>query len=211
MLTAMGGELTLPAKILIGFSNGLLYGLPVMLLGLAFFYIAIRYWRKKSVQGLLKIDTFMLKIPLVGNILRYVEICRVSNLLATLLGSGVNLTEAMRLTERSIHNAFFRQQYQEARGKINDGVALTVAFKRKNMSLFTDLALDILMVGESVGNIQDSFKEVYTLHNQELDERFNKLTNGITSCALGFAFFMVSILALGIVSSIMQFSSSVKI
>ena len=86
-----------------------------------------------------------------------------------------------------------------------------MAFKTKGMSLFTDLALDILMVGESVGNIQDSFKEVYYLHNQELDERFNKLTNGITSCALGFAFFMVSILALGIVSSIMQFSSSIKI
>lgn len=211
MLTAMGGELTLPAKILIGFSNGLLYGLPVVLLSLIVSYIAIGHWRKKSAQGLLKLDTFMLKIPLVGNILRYIEICRVSNLLATLLESGVNLTEAMRLTERSIHNAFFRQQYQEARGKINDGVALTVAFKRKSMSLFTDLALDILMVGESVGNIQSSFKEVYSLHNQELDERFNKLTNGITSCALGFAFFMVSILALGIVSSIMQFSSSVKI
>ena len=211
MLTSMGGGLTLPAKILIGFSNVLLYGLPIVFVGSAVFYLVIQQWCKKSAQGLLKVDTFLLKMPLLGSILRYVEICRVSNLLATLLGSGVNLTEAMRLTERSIKNTYFRQQYQEARGKINDGVALTMAFKTKGMSLFTDLALDILMVGESVGNIQDSFKEVYYLHNQELDERFNKLTNGITSCALGFAFFMVSILALGIVSSIMQFSTSIKI
>ena len=117
----------------------------------------------------------------------------------------------MRLTERSIHNLYFRQQYQEARGKINDGVALTTAFKTKGLSLFTELAMDILVVGENTGNMSSSFQEVYRLHNQDLDTKFNRLTGLITSSALGFAFFMVGVLALGIVSSVMQFSSSIKI
>ena len=210
MLTAMGGTMTLPARILIGFSNALLYGLPIVFFGTLFSFVAIKFWRKKSENGILKTDTWLLKLPIVNTIIRLSEICRVSNLLATLLGSGVNLTESMRLTERSIRNLYFRKQYQEARNKVNDGVAITNAFKAKKIPFFTDLALDILMVGETTGHMGDSFKEVYQLHNEELDTKFNRLTTGITSGALGFAFFMVGVLALGIVSSVMQFSSSIK-
>jgi type II secretory pathway component PulF len=211
MLTAMGGNMTLPARILIGCSNVLLYGMPVAIVSTLGLIFGIRQWRKRSEAGVFKTDVFLLKIPFIGSIIRYTEICRVSNLLSTLLGSGVNLTEAMRLTEHSIHNLYFRQQYQEARGKINDGVSLTNAFKVNGLSLFTELALDILVVGENTGTIASSFQEVYRLHNQDLDTKFNRLTTIITSGALGFAFLMVGVLALGIVSSVMQFSSSIKI
>lgn len=210
MLNAMGGSMTLPARVLIGFSNALLYGLPIAVVGTLVSVFSIKFWRKKSENGVLITDTLLLKIPVVGNIIRLSEICRVSNLLSTLLGSGVNLTESMRLTERSIRNLYFRRQYQEARSKVNDGVAITNAFKAKEIPFLTDLALDILMVGENTGNMGDSFKEVYTLHNEDLDVKFGRLTTAITSGALGFAFFMVGVLALGIVSSVMQFSSSIK-
>lgn len=210
MLNAMGGSMTLPARILIGFSNALLYGLPVAVVGTLVCAFSIKFWRKKSENGVLITDTCLLRIPVVNNIIRLSEICRVSNLLSTLLGSGVNLTESMRLTERSIRNLYFRRQYQEARNKVNDGVAITSAFKAQKIPFLTDLALDILMVGENTGNMGDSFKEVYALHNEELDAKFGRLTTAITSGALGFAFFMVGVLALGIVSSVMQFSSSIK-
>lgn len=210
MLTAMGGGLTLPARILVGFSNCLLFGTPLLLVLVIGGWSSLQWLRKHSESGLLKTDTLCLKIPIIGSLVQYVEICRTSNLLSTLLSSGVNLTEAMRLTEKAIRNTCLRKIYQEARGKINDGVALTVAFKNKKQPFFTDLALDILMVGENTGNMNDSFKEVYTLHNLELDNRFKKLTSFITSGALGFAFVLVGVLALGIVSSVMQFSSSIK-
>ena len=210
MLTAMGGHLTLPARILIGCSNVMLYGMPIGIVAAIAGVIFIRGSRK-SEAARVKTDGIALKLPVFGGILQYTEICRVSNLLATLLGSGVNLTESMRLTERAIRNSFLRNQFQEARKKINDGVALTNAFKTEKTPLFTDLALDVLMVGESTGNLKDSFKEVYKLHNAELDTRLGRLTKAITSGALGFAFFLVGILALGIVSSIMQFSSTIKL
>jgi type II secretory pathway component PulF len=211
MLTSLGGEMALPARILIGFSHGLLYGFPVIIVGLVVGYIAIRFWRKFSASGKFKTDSFILKLPVVNTLIRYVEICRVSNLLSTLLSSGVNLTEGMRLTEKVIGNVCLRKLYQEARNKINDGVAMSVAFKAKNIPFFTDLALDILTVGESTGNMHESLKEVYRLHNEELDAKFRFLTHAITSSALGFAFFLVGILALGIVSSVMQFSSSLNL
>ncbi|MDR1254956.1 MAG: type II secretion system F family protein [Puniceicoccales bacterium] len=211
MLTSLGGEMALPARILIGFSHALLYGFPVIVVGLVVGCITIRSWRKFSASGKFKTDSFILKLPVVNTLIRYVEICRVSNLLSTLLSSGVNLTEGMRLTEKVIGNICLRKLYQEARNKINDGVAMSVAFKAKSIPFFTDLALDILTVGESTGNMHESLKEVYRLHNEELDSKFRFLTHAITSSALGFAFFLVGILALGIVSSVMQFSSSLNL
>lgn len=211
MLTSMGGHLTLPARILIGFSNVLLYGIPLTLIGSGCIAWILRYVRKHSPQARQKTDRLLLAVPMLGTILQYTDLCRVSNLLATLLKSSVNLTEAMRLTERTIRNSFLRAQYQEARNKINDGAAITNAFQVKKAPLFTDLALDIIMVGENTGNLHESFQEVYNLHNQELDTRLHRLTTLITSGALGFAFFLVAILALGIVSSIMQFTNTIKL
>jgi type II secretory pathway component PulF len=211
MLKALGGEMSMPARLLISFSHELVYGLP---LGLILIFLGaglIKFWRKHSQVARLKLDRLLLYIPVLGSLVRYVEICRISNVLSTLLSSGVNLTEGMRLTEKAIHNLCLRQIYQEARSKINDGVALSVAFRSKTTPFFTDLAFDILMVGESTGNMHESLQEVYRLHNEELDSRLRLLTNCITSGALAFAFFLVGILALGIVSSVMQFSSSLKL
>lgn len=210
MLTALGGHLTLPARLLIGFSHSLVYGLPLMCVMVIVVWFSLIEWRKRSNHGHLRTDAWTLKFPFIGNLVRYVEICRVSNLMSTLLGSGVNLTEAMRLTEKAIHNLYLRQLFQEARSKINDGIALPIAFKSREIPFFTDLALDILTVGENTGNLHESLQEIYLLHNEEVDTRLRWLTNFITSFALGFAFFLVGVLALGIVSSIMQFSNSLK-
>ena len=74
MLTAMGGGLTLPAKILVGFSHFLLFGMPIFLVLAIGGWSALQWWRKHSEVGLLKTDTFCLKIPIIGNLVQLVEI-----------------------------------------------------------------------------------------------------------------------------------------
>ena len=116
----------------------------------------------------------------------------------------------------SIEGPFFFgsiETFQSKLAQVNKDIH-TIIIRLKHVP-FVDvsaiLAMDILVVGENTGNMSSSFQEVYRLHNQDLDTKFNRLTGLITSGALGFAFFMVGVLALGIVSSVMQFSSSIKI
>ncbi len=211
MLHALGGKMTLSARLLIGFSHWLIYGIPLLVTLAVAGWIFVIQWRTRSQNGRRRTDQWVLNLPFVGKILRYSEICRTSNLMGTLLSSGVNLTEAMRLTEKSIKNTYLRQFFLEARSKINDGVAFSAAFRKGKDIFFTDLALDILTVAESTGTMHHGLGEIYTLHNQELDENLRWMTNFITSFALGFAFFLVGVLALSIVSSVLQFSQSIKI
>jgi type II secretory pathway component PulF len=211
MLHALGGQMTLAARLLIQCSHGLIYGLPLFVVAAVVIAITISQWRKRTHVGRLTTDHWMLRIPFIGTIMRYSEICRTSNLMCTLLGSGVNLTDAMRLTEKSIKNIYLRQFFQDARSKIHDGVAFTIAFRKGQDLFFTELALDMLTASESTGDMHHGFSEIYALHNQELDEKMHFLTNAITTIALGFAFTLVGILALSIISSVLQFTKSIKL
>ena len=71
-----------------------------------------------------------------------------------------------------------------------------------------DLATDILSVGENTGNLTAGFKEITKFYRNELTKALKFLTNVMSSAALVFAFSLVALVALGIVTSIFQVSSN---
>jgi type II secretory pathway component PulF len=110
------------------------------------------------------------------------------------------------MTERSIQNTVVQSRFSAARMLINDGASFSNAFKHYHV--LPDLDLDLLSVGENTGNIAKSFREIYRNHSRELSEQFRLLTVLITTGALGCAFVLVAILALGIVSAVLNMSKS---
>lgn len=205
MMESMGGKMSLPARILVGSADAVIYVGPFVILFLIFAFIFIQRWRKKE-EGLKKTDAWLLKVPFLNVIVREAAYSQTANLLATLLDSGVNTTEAMRLTEKLVKNRILFESFQLSEKQINDGAAMSVAFSQNKF--FPDLAIDILAVGENTGNMVHSFKEIYNIYSKELENNLKRLTTFISSIALLFAFVLVTVLALSIVTSVLQFSSS---
>lgn len=205
MMQSMGGRMTISARILIGFADAVIYVGPFVLAFVIIGVIVIRQWRKKP-EGLRKTDEWLLRIPFIGTIVKEATYSQISNLLSTLLGSGVNTTEAMRLAEKIIQNRVLFERFQASEKQINDGAATSVAFRQNDF--FPDLAIDILAVGENTGDMVHCFKEIYSIYSKELEKNLQNLTTFISSIALLFAFVLVSILAMSIVTSILQFSNS---
>lgn len=205
MMSSMGGKMTLSARLLIGSADAVIYVGPVVAVILIIVTLVIRNWRKSD-EGLRKTDMWLLKIPFIGGLVGKAAYSQTANLLATLLESGVNTTEAMRLTEKLITNRVLFERFQASQKQINDGVAISSSFKQTEF--FPDLAIDILSVGENTGNMVHSFKEIYGIYSKELEADLKKLTTFISSAALLFAFVLVSILAMSIVTSVLQFSNS---
>ncbi len=205
MMASLGGNLSLSAKLLIGLSNFAFTEGPFILIALIILVISLKQWRRKP-AGRFTTDGWLLRIPYFKNIFINADICRVSNLIATLLESGVNTTETLRLTERSVKNTVLLDRFQTCRAQINDGASFSATF-RKN-ELFPPMALDILSVGENTGNLASSFREVYKMQSEELAAELKFVTSLVSSAALGFAFTLVTILTLGIVTSILQLSQS---
>ncbi len=205
MMKSMGGKMSLPAQLLIGLSEVAFKQGPFLILGLIVAVIVFFQWRKTP-NGRLRSDGWLLRLPLLGGIFSNADICRVANLHATLLGSGVNTTETMRLSERAIRNVVLQARFQSARILVNDGASFAVAFRRNRVLPDTDL--DILSVGENTGNLVRSFQEIHRTHSKEMEDQLKRMTVLLSTGALIFAFTLVGVLAAGIVLSILQLSQS---
>lgn len=207
MLDRLGAEMTWSARLLIDGSGLLIRFGPFALLAIGIIIVAIGQWRKTE-SGLQSSDRNLLRLPLMGKILLYSELFQTGNLVSTLLESGINTTETMRLTERTINNTELRKRFNTARNQVNEGLSIAQAFRRNQF--MPELALDILAVGEDTGNLSASMNEITKGFRDELTKRLGQLTNIVSSGALLFAFLLVALIAIGIVTSVFQVSKTLS-
>lgn len=208
MLERLGGEMTWSAQLLIDGSNWMLKLGPFLILGLVILFFGLGQW-KRTLIGKRTMDQWSLKIPLIGNIIYYSNLYQTGNLIATLLQSGINTTETFQLTEKTIENAHLKQQFSAAKGQINEGASLTQAFRLQKF--MPDVALDILSVGEDTGELAQSMANVTEGFKESLSQRLSALTTIVSSLALGFAFGLVTLIAIGIVTSVFEVSKTLSI
>ena len=207
MLDRLGGEMTWSARILIDGSSFIAQIGPFLLLGLVIGIIGFRQWRSTE-SGLGRTDSWLLKLPLLGKIFYYSDLFQVGNLISTLLESGINTSETLRLTERTVKNTALRKRFNIARGQVNEGLSIAQAFQRNQF--MPDLAVDILTVGENTGNLAHSMNEITKGFRNELTARLAKLTTLVSTGALICAFILVALIAMGIVTSVFQVSRSLS-
>ncbi|MGE9293987.1 MAG: type II secretion system F family protein [Puniceicoccales bacterium] len=201
MLDSLGEKLNLAARVLIGFSEFLLKDGPFILGALVLVFAFIMQWRKSD-KGRLATDRWLLKLPLIKSLVYHAEVTRMTNVLAILLGNGVNTTESLRLAENTINNRIILERYRAARAMINDGAPFSIAFKK--YQLLPDLDLDIISIGENTGSLVDGFTEVFKTHSEELESKMKFATSLVAGVALTSAFVMVAVLTLGIVMRILN-------
>lgn len=207
MLASLGGELNLMAKILINGSNVVLAIGPFVIIGFLVAFWVLRQLNKTE-NGGMRIDRSLLQVPLFGKVLFLSELFQLSSLLATLIWSGIGLTENLRLCERTIKNRFLRSRFRAARALVNEGKSLPEALRK--FEFMPLMQLDVLEVGEKTGNLGNSLNDSAKSFRVELTKRIKVMTNLISGLALGFAFSLVALVAVSIVTSIFQVSKSIS-
>lgn len=207
MLASLGGELNLMAKLLINGSNWVLAVGPIVFIGLLIASGTIIQWRKTE-KGGMTFDQTMLKLPLFGNIIYLSEMFQLASLLSTLIWSGIGLTENLRLCEKTIRNRHIRSRFRSARALVNEGKSLPEALRK--FKLMPLMQLDILEVGEKTGNLGNSMEDSSNSFREQLTKKIKTMTTLVSGGALGFAFSLVALVAISIVSSIFQVSKSIS-
>lgn len=208
MLDQLGGDLPWMTQFLISGSHFAAFYGPFIAGAIAIAAAAIAQWRKQP-QGRRFTDKILLKLPIVGKIYLYSNIYQTTNLMATLLASGVNTTETLRLVERTINNTILKSKFAAARRQIQEGVSMATAIQR--VKYMPDLAMDILTVGENTGNIVTSLNDINGIYREELTLSLNKLTNATVAIALGGAFSLVAVIAISVVLSVLSVGASLQL
>ncbi len=205
MMSSMGAQENFPIKMMNVVGDLLIYGTPTLALVALAIFLWLRFYRKTP-EGTKATDAFLLRVPALGKMVFDADLCRFANLAATLFESGVNTTETFRLSEKSLKNADMRDRFQQFRTAVNDGAPISASLQR--FGLLENEDLDVISVGERTGSLVSGFREINRSHAESLNKRIKIYTIILGGVALGLAFLLVLIFALGIVLSILGLSQS---
>lgn len=207
LLTSLQGNLPFATRLLMGSAKFLVrYGWLFALAGVtggSIFWA----WRRKP-EGRMASDRWLLKITGVGQFLIANDILRLAQALSLLLENGISTLPALAMTERTIQNRVFRAAFAEARGKIAEGAGISTALS--GTGFFPPLAIDVLAVGESTGNIVPSLKDLSRDFRRRLAKQVAVFISVVSVGALVAAAAFVALLAFGIISAVFQISASLK-
>lgn len=168
----IGVPFPLPLAILNGIST-LISGYWWLILAvLVFLGVYLRRFRN-STQGRLKLDRWMLRIPLLGIVLRKLEVARFSRSLGTLLHGGVPLLQAMTIVREIIGNQSIALAIDPIRAGIKKGEG--IAQPMKQSAVFPPLAMHLIEVGEETGKLDTMLHQVAETYDVEVRNSIKKL------------------------------------
>jgi type IV pilus assembly protein PilC len=123
-------------------------------------------WRKTE-RGLYVTDKILLKIPGISTLLQKIIISRFARLLASLMGSGVSIVEALRIISGALGNEVYRQRILLLRDDVTRGV--TMGTSLEDDPLFPDMVTQMIRVGEETAKIDTIIVKVADFYDEEVD------------------------------------------
>lgn len=189
-------------------SSGALRAYGIYLLALA--VLAVLGFRRalRRPDFRFRFQRALLRLPLLGRLLRAVNTARLASTLAILVGSGVPLLTALRAGAGVVGNLPMRRALEEAAQKVAEGGSLSRALEREK--IFPPLFIHLIASGEASGRLQQMFERAAAQQTQELEGRAAVLT-GILEPALILAMGgMVLLIVLAILLPVFEMNQLVK-
>jgi type IV pilus assembly protein PilC len=166
LFAGLGVDLPLPTRIVIGLSNAVAtFALPGLVAG------ALGVWGLKvyygTPNGRMMIDSLILKLPLLGNLMRKIAVARFTRTLGTLITSGVPMLEAMDITARTSGNAVIEKAILSVRRAIETG--RTIVDPLRETGVFPNMVVQMIGVGEQTGALDAMLQKVADFYEDEVD------------------------------------------
>jgi type IV pilus assembly protein PilC len=166
-------ELPLFTRILIGLSHVLVnYGLYI---GLAAILLFVGLQRLISLpKGKMAFHKLVLKIPIMGKIIRKINIARFCRTLSSLLKTDIPIVKSFEITSRILGNVVYRSALMDAKEKIKKGVSIEESL-RQYQTLFPPVVLQMISVGEDTGTLDTILEESATFYEDDVNQTMTDL------------------------------------
>lgn len=201
MFADMNADLPWNTKLLIWMSDAMTGYWWLILLGIFGFVQLFRRWHRTA-AGRKVVDHTLLKMPVLGDLLRKIAIARFARTLSTLLASGVQLLQALDIVRTLLGNVVLEQVVTDARDNIREGAGIAPALKRSGQ--FPPLVTHMVGVGERSGQLEQMLGDIADTYDRETNTtiaRFTALLEPLMIVAMGVA---VGFVVFSIMSPIMM-------
>jgi type IV pilus assembly protein PilC len=177
----MGGELPGITIFVVGvssFARGNIYWIAPLIAGSIFAFFS---WRRTE-NGRRTVDRWVLKIPIIGDLIKQLSTAQLSRSLATLLAGGITVVESFQISLVSLVNRELLRSTEPALAKIREGKPFTESLDAAGW--MPPLAVDMIGVGERSGSLREMLDEVAGFYDAETEVKLGQLTTFIEPAIL---------------------------
>jgi len=174
MFQDFGAALPAPTMIVLAISA---YTRKYFLLGLALIVVLVLgiRWYYKQEGGRRRIDRFLLRVPIFGDLLRKIAVARFSRTLGTMVSSGVPILESMDIVAKSAGNKIIEEAIVKARASISEGK--TISEPLAESKVFPVMVTQMVSVGEATGALDTMLNKIADFYDDEVDAAVGALTS----------------------------------
>ena len=171
-----GAALPLPTQMLIHFTGFLKHYLLLFVGILLVTATLFRRWSETE-AGRFAVDGMKIKAPFLGAVLARYAVAGFTRTLATVLGSGIPIVEALRMSVGTLNNKVLERALLTAVVRVEEGSKLSSALE--SIKLMPSLALRMLSVGESTGSLEEMLADISDYFEEEIERNLQVLTTAI--------------------------------
>lgn len=174
MYDGLGSKLPYPTLVCMAISSALINYSWLFIIGTALIVVGLRqYYRTPA--GRLQIDALLLKIPIIGDVLRKVAVARFCRTLGTLISSGVPILEGMDITARTSGNMVIQNAILKSKDAVEQGRNISTPLAETKV--FPPMVVQMVGVGEATGALDAMLSKVADFYEDEVDNAVANLTS----------------------------------
>lgn len=192
---AMGAELPLPTRLVIGFSSMLAGHWYLFLLTAAVLLLVLKRISANDNSSMI-ITRMVLKMPLLGKLARQMIIARFTRTLANLIMSGMPLVQSLEIVESTSGSSLVAHEIRQARKSISEGGKLASALGKS--ALFPPMVVQMIAVAEEAGGISSMLERLAVFYEEEVESLYSSLSSVIEPLLIALMGLIVAFIALSI-------------
>ena len=204
-----GGKESMPklTQLMMGLSHSFVTFLPLLLvLGVAFSVGGSYLYRQP--RGKYQVHRAMLKMPIMGTVLRKIAVARFTRTLGTLLQSGVPILDALEICAKTSGNVIIEQGIMYVRARISEGKNMGEPLAETGV--FPDMVVQMISVGEQTGALDQMLNKIADFYEEETDIAVAGLTSAIEPILMVGVGGMVGVVLMSMYLPIFSLAGNIK-
>jgi type IV pilus assembly protein PilC len=194
----IGAELPLTTRILIALSNFLVTYTLAVLSAIILLIVSVIFFLRSKI-GRSFVDTVSIRIPVIGEMVREVQVARTARTLSSLISAGVEIVVALDVTTEVLQNHLYKETIQQARDTIQKGESMSAIFF-EHENLYPLFVGEMIAVGEETGKISEMLLGIANYYEEQVDQKTKDLSTIIEPVlmviiGIGVGIFAISMLA----------------
>jgi type IV pilus assembly protein PilC len=174
MFSSFGSALPMPTQIVVNMSDFMKGNIHWIILAIIAFVYAFKQYAKTQ-GGRKTIDTWSLKLPVFGDLLKKTAVARFTRTLGTMMSSGVPILDSLEIVAKTAGNVVIEEIIYDVRGSIAEGQ--TIAEPLSENDIFPGMVIQMISVGEATGALDTMLGKIADFYDKEVDTAVDALTS----------------------------------